>query len=411
MGLLLMGFRENAPAQSDGDLILKMVAGRDSLVDEVLRNAGRYHLQIMLSLERPDSLGGGFTHSQLNRDRYYFYPASLIKFPLAVVAAEQMSRLSRTQGLTLDDGMAFSLCSCDKGTSGYLGKTRPASFRQVLREMMVMSNNDAYNLMFDMVGIDSVNTRMRELGYGRILMNRRFVSPCESSLQRRFGGIRFHSTDGALKHLIPCTDSKGIWEFGSDWPHEAGYRHMVDGKWVAGPNSYRGGNHVSLHEAHDLMIRLVRPDAFGSDTLRLDSTTRAELIQSMGMFPRELESVFYPKGKYPDHYYKFFLDPKTMQTADGTLRIYNKVGLASGFLSDVSYFHDDTNGVRFFLSACILASRKGDAGSGKYDYYDLGIPFLRRLGTLIYRHLADGRSLSAESRDQTGQGSPGTSKG
>lgn len=386
-----------ARAQSDS-LLLRMIAGKDSLVDHVLRNAPKYHLQILLSVEGHGAPPGRLTHSQLNRDRYYFYPASLIKFPLAIKALEQMSVLETTHGITPDDRLGFSLCSCDPQTSNYVSKLTPPTFRQALREMMVMSNNSAYNLLFDMVGIDSLNLRMRELGYISTLMKRRFVSPCDNQLQRRHGGIRFHGADGMLKHMIPCSESTGEWEFAEDWPHQAGTRHLENGKWVAGPKSYRGGNHVSLAEAHDLLIRLMRPDLYGADTLTMNSALRKALVDAMGAFPRELESPQYPKGKFPDHYYKFFLDPATMDTRNGHLRIYNKVGLADGFVSDVSYVVDEERGLRFFLSASMLASRPGEPGGYRHNYYDLGIPFLRRVGSLVYRHLSEEPSPARQPR-------------
>jgi hypothetical protein len=91
-------------------------------------------------------------------------------------------------------------------------------------------------------------------------------------------------------------------------------------------------------------------------------------------------------SKTPDYYYKFFLDPKAHNTQAGKLRIYNKVGLASGYLSDVSYFEDQENGISFFLSAAILAKKDGIVGGGKNNYFDFGMPVLRKIGTLIYNY-------------------------
>ena len=66
--------------------------------------------------------------------------------------------------------------------------------------------------------------------------------------------------------------------------------------------------------------------------------------------------------------------------------LFRSVGLAAGFLSDVSYFEDKAHGIRFFLSGAILAKRDNVINNGKYNYYDFGMPVLRKIGRLIYEY-------------------------
>jgi hypothetical protein len=122
-------------------------------------------------------------------------------------------------------------------------------------------------------------------------------------------------------------------------------------------------------------------------SLALDSSTRNELIDALGSYPRELQSVYYSNMKFPDSYYKFFLDPATMRTGEGQLRIYNKVGIAGGFISDVSFFHDQQTGLKFYLSGAIMAKKDGIPENGRYDYYDIGIPVFRKIGEILFQYL------------------------
>jgi hypothetical protein len=178
------------------------------------------------------------------------------------------------------------------------------------------------------------------------------------------------------------------WQVGPDWPVQAGKWHRENGRWVDGPATFTDGNYVSLADAHDLLIRLIMPEHFGVDTLQIDRNLRMELVSALGLFPRELVSNLYPPGKYPDHYYKYLLQPSSMDTRSDRLRIYNKVGIASGFICDVSCFQDVQQGLTYFLSVSMHANSRGDVESGRYDYFNIGIPFMRRLGAILYHQLS-----------------------
>ena len=65
------------------------------------------------------------------------------------------------------------------------------------------------------------------------------------------------------------------------------------------------------------------------------------------------------------------------------IRIYNKVGDAYGFLTDVAYIVDTRNKVEFLLSATIYCNEDGIFNDDKYDYDSLGFPFLKHVGEVI----------------------------
>jgi hypothetical protein len=67
------------------------------------------------------------------------------------------------------------------------------------------------------------------------------------------------------------------------------------------------------------------------------------------------------------------------------IRIYNKVGLAYGTLTDVAYIKDD-QGVEFLLAATVLVNHNQIFNDGEYEYDALGIPFLGALGRAVYEY-------------------------
>ena len=62
------------------------------------------------------------------------------------------------------------------------------------------------------------------------------------------------------------------------------------------------------------------------------------------------------------------------------IRIYNKVGMAYGFLIDNAYIIDTDSGLEFFLSAVIYVNSNGVLNDDDYEYEELGLPFLSALG-------------------------------
>jgi hypothetical protein len=66
------------------------------------------------------------------------------------------------------------------------------------------------------------------------------------------------------------------------------------------------------------------------------------------------------------------------------IKIYNKVGNAYGYLIDCAYIEDSVNDIGFFLSAVIHVNKNKIYNDGQYEYEEVGIPFLAKLGRAIY---------------------------
>ena len=64
------------------------------------------------------------------------------------------------------------------------------------------------------------------------------------------------------------------------------------------------------------------------------------------------------------------------------MRIFNKVGLAYGYIIESAYLDDRANGVEFLLTATTMVNKNGIFGDGEYD--ELGFSFLAELGRVIY---------------------------
>ena len=62
------------------------------------------------------------------------------------------------------------------------------------------------------------------------------------------------------------------------------------------------------------------------------------------------------------------------------IRIFNKIGDAYGFMIDNAYVVDFENNVEFLLAAVLLVNENEMFNDDKYEYEEVGFPFMKRLG-------------------------------
>lgn len=99
--------------------------------------------------------------------------ASVIKLPLLVEALRHV----REGGLSLD--AEFALADEQRvrgsGVARYLHEGIVLTLKDLLTLMMIVSDNTATNLVIDLVGMDSVNATMREMGYPKTRLQRKMM--------------------------------------------------------------------------------------------------------------------------------------------------------------------------------------------------------------------------------------------
>jgi hypothetical protein len=109
------------------------------------------------------------------------------------------------------------------------------------------------------------------------------------------------------------------------------------------------------------------------------------LYRYLSQYPSETDYPKYDTGLYYDSYVKFFFKQGS-HSIPNYIRVFNKVGWAYGCLTDVSYVADFKNKVEFMLTATIYVNSDGVMNDNKYDYDNIGYPFLYKLGQCIYNY-------------------------
>lgn len=314
-------------------------------------------------------------------DAEYFYPASTIKLCAAVAAIEEVNRLARAHGedLTLDSRVLVHPLAGG-------GEPFETTVGLDIRRIGLVSDNPAFNRLYDLIGPSRLNARMRELGLSGTRITHRLSVSLPEELQRRTPFIGFRTESGALaiqprtgEPLPPPTHVPGL---------EVGRAHVRGGGLVESPMDFTHKNRTRLRDLQDLLVLVVRPDlAPPGVTLNITEAQRAALLDALTTYPGDSEEPFYDRVEYPDHHVKFLLPGLERVVAKERLRIVNKVGMAYGFTIENAYVEDTHSGRAFFVAAVVYTNANGVLNDDRYEYDSLALPFMADLGERLAREL------------------------
>ena len=375
-------------AQAQENVLEQLLSSTsDSLLREVLRQPEQFQLQVIYT--RIDRDAGNlpmFTSYYHNVDsNLYFYPASTVKMPVAFLALEKLNELN-ILGLDKYSNMQTDAArppqtAVSRDTSAENGLPSIAHY---IKKIFLVSDNDAYNRLYEFLGQEYLNRKLHEKGYDNLrIIHRLSASEFGVEDNRYTNPVSFYDGDSLLYHQGEVYSAF----YPSLWLKEQvrGVAYMNDeGKSIPEPFDFRNKNFVSLQDLHDILLAVMFPNAVpAAAQFNLAPEDFRFLWKYMSMLPRESD---YPQYQEWDSYVKFFLFGDSKGAIPDHIRIFNKVGDAYGFLTDVAYVVDFKNKVEFMLAANIHVNKNQTYNDGVYEYDEIGFPVLAKLGRLIYEH-------------------------
>lgn len=355
----------------------------------------KYEVQVLYTEieRREDGTVDLVTHRWGTADtNQYFYPASTVKLPAAILALQKINELGAT-GLTADamlfhgTGTAPASAPQTAVTSDTTSANGFPSVAHYIRKIFLVSDNDAYNRLFEFLGPTYLNQALQRAGIrGGRLQHRVGVGGFTTETHAWLNPVQFVSGTNSPytvgerhdDYYDPLPGIKG--QFRGD-----GYA-TNDGEIVNEPFDFSHKNYLSIRNLHDMVLRVMLPETVAPEhRFKLTATDYALLHKAMGERPRESE---YPRYDKPDNYVKFWIygdQPEETKIPDG-VRIYNKVGWAYGYLTDAAYVTDSQSGREFLLVGTIHVNENRIFNDGVYEYEEIGLPFFGQLGRAILRY-------------------------
>ncbi|OJW03185.1 MAG: hypothetical protein BGO52_02020 [Sphingobacteriales bacterium 44-61] len=352
---------------------------------QILDNPDTFRYQLIYTqIDRDRNNNPRFTHYKLrsNKDEY-FNPASTVKMPLAFLALEklhQMKIMDVDKNTPMLTDSAFSRqTTVTEDTSAANGLPSIAHY---IKKIFLISDNDAYNRLYEFLGQQYINETLWKKGYKDIRITRRFT-PMDEEENRHTNPIRFVK-DGKTIYTQPPAYSQAKFNF----PQTIliGRAHYNrDEQLVQSPMDFTRHNNAPLEDLQQIMQSVLFPGSVpAKQRFKLDQDDYKMLYRYMSQMPSESKHPKYDTSEYFDSYAKFLF--KADRTIPSYIRVFNKTGWSYGFLTDISYVVDFKNNIEFMLSALIYVNSDGILNDDKYEYKETGYPFFKEVGNIFYEY-------------------------
>jgi hypothetical protein len=334
-------------------------------IKAVMDNVKEHELQIIYTQIKRASDGTiSFKDYQYNVNaKNYFYPASTVKFPIALLALEKLNEIT-----PLSDSINFS----------YKQNGTKINFKKEISKLFALSDNEASNNLLEFIGFDYLNSKMHNKGLSPFSVSHR-LSVANSGNKNSSTKYLFKG-DSLIAELPSLTGKKSkVLRLNSI---KKGIGYLENDTQVKGAFDFSTKNYYPLVTLHNTLKRLLFPESFKiRERFNLNEKDRQFILNSMHKLPREQG---FDSKEFYDSYCKFLIFGDTKDKIDSTIKIYNKIGQAYGTLTDCAYIIDEKTGVEFMVTATLLVNKNKIFNDGIYEYDEIGIPFLAELGRQLY---------------------------
>lgn len=361
----------------------------------------------------------------------YFYPASTVKFPVAMAVAEMLQNapfhnVNRNMFLKLD---TVSYCShvyensnyeyhrIKKGETWgeiarkyripivdflrwnklvaidipventsvkiYHRKIRP-SINDLISSMLVYSDNESYNKLFEMAGGEYLGSWMKEYGFQNSNITRKFLF-CDG--EEKSVSVSYDILNDRDVIIYHANEKK--WEPAKNFSVpgiKVGKKYHWKNELVNAPRDFSDHNRILLSDLHEMMQRLIFPGVFNEEErFKMDLNSYKFIIKRLGIYPSEhiqpLDSIY---DGWEDGRNVFLFNGDDSTDIDPKFRMVNITGQAYGFSNDCMYFTDNESKTEFFLSARIYTNKNEVLGDDKYEYKEIAMPLMKKIGEYFF---------------------------
>jgi len=350
----------------------------------IIANKDSLRVQIIYTkIDRHNNKRPTFTNFAFNvNDNTYFYPASTVKLPVSLLALEKLNNL-KIKGLNKNTTMLTD--SAYNGetavTAHPLAQDGKPTIENYLKQILLVSDNDAFNRLYEFLGQEYIQQKLTEKGYKAAIRHRLQLS-LSTEQNAVTNPIRFYDNKGNLVYKQVAKYSNATF---SKSPILIGKGYYKNDTLINKPFNFGDKNKLTLKELHSILQSVMFPESLPKkQRFNLSSDDYSFMKHWMSAYPNESDYPHYDTVNYWPAYCKPLLFGCQKGEVPTNIKIFNKAGDAYGFLTDVAYITDTTNKIEFILAATIYCNSDGIFNDDKYDYDTVGYPFMKNLGKLLY---------------------------
>lgn len=380
--------QQSIPGPADS-LLPDLLAKYPALFAEVLSRKDEWGVQVIyteIDRGRKKKQAPRFTDHFFNHEpSRYFYPASTVKLPVAILALQKLNELN-LPGL---DKYSTMITGSEGGSQTAVQKDPSApgglpSIAHYIKKILLVSDNDAYNRLYEFLGQEYINNSLHRMGYKDVQLIHRLEISLGEEENRFTNPVYFLNGSGDTLYRKPAERSRLPY---AQRNTKIGKGYIRAGQLVEEPFDFSQKNRLPLADLHAIVRSILFPEAVpATQRFNLTKEDYDFLRKYMSMRPGESASPKYDTTAYWDNYVKMVYYGAEKTKPEPGIRIFNKTGTAYGFLIESCYFADFSRNIEFLLSAVIYCNSDGILNDNNYDYRTIGYPFFKNLGQVIYQY-------------------------
>ena len=350
-------FIENSYAQSIRSILKN---SESELINYVYNKQEKFEVQIILTELKKRKNGFTIHKKKFNVDKkHYFYPASSIKLPIALLTIEKIN-----ENPNLNINSEFSI----------EGDSIITTFKKEITDLFIISSNESYNRLFEFLGQDYINKKLKQKGFKDFSISHRLSTKESDNLKTK--EINFYR-NGEINQIQKSINNKPLTKLNLKNLNK-GVGFILDNQLQNKSMDFSRKNYFSIEELNNILIFLFFPEVSKNKKFNLSKSQNLLIQKLMSSTPFDMG---FDKNIYPNNYNKFFI----YGDKDGMINdnIYNKVGNAYGYSIDNAYIYNKNSDRHFVLTACIYTNANNILNDNYYEYDEIGIPFLAEIGRFL----------------------------
>ena len=361
---------------------IKSAYKEDKFLRKIIKDKDNYEIQILYTEVSKNKLGQTeFSNFQFQlNDEKYFYPASTIKLPIAVLALSKINEL-RAKGSNISPKSKIKLSLLNNNKEIIL-KDSITSFQNLIADVFLVSDNSASNVLIDFIGYNYFNSSISNLGFENTYLNHKF-NPDPFVDSSWIISTLDNEIISSNENQITVLASSNISDL------KKGEKRFINGEIKNESLDFSSKNRTSVTDMHNIMKNLIYPEITISK-FNLNVEDYDFLRYWMSRFTYEdLGAKYIGDAKFFKSYNKFFIYGTDTILNNTDVRVYNKIGQAYGTSTDSAYIKNYKEDVEFFITATIYTNKNKIINDNIYEYGETAIPFLSRLSKALYKNLLD----------------------
>ena len=293
--LIILSLAACKPALKEDESFLEnLMRQQPQKFDSILANKDKLEIQIIYTqIERDANNVPSFKLFYFNVDSTrYFYPASTVKLPLALLALEKLHHLripslNKFTPIVNDSVYAgqFSVYYDSTSENGL------PSIAHYIKKILVVSDNDAYNRLYEFMGQQAVNEILLQKGYYMKIFHR-LERPLNPDQNRHTEAIRFIQNDSIVYQQPMLFNRDSLLPYSISLKGKA---HFKNDSLINTPFDFTYKNFYPLTTQQNLLQALLFPESVAPNKrFDIPSEDRHFVLKYMSQLPSETS---YPSYK------------------------------------------------------------------------------------------------------------------